>query len=97
MFARSRSTHDLVEMNGLLYALGGNDGSNSLSTVEIYDPTSNKWTGAKSMTLKRSSVGAAVLKCSQIGDKPWMNSSSETTTIPSHKQSDEELHLSSLN
>jgi len=63
-----RSTHEVVEAEGLLYAIGGNDGSSSLNTVENYDPLSNKWTLVTSMMLRRSSVGAAVLECPNLED-----------------------------
>ena len=36
-----RSTHEVVEAGGCLYALGGNDGSSSLNSVEKYDPRLN--------------------------------------------------------
>jgi len=58
-----RSTHEVVEIEGCLYALGGNDGSSSLNSVERYDPKLNKWTLVTSMLTRRSSVGAAVLNC----------------------------------
>jgi kelch-like protein 10 len=31
-------------LDGKLYALGGNDGSNRLQSVEMYDPKTNMWT-----------------------------------------------------
>lgn len=58
-----RSTHEVVEIDQHLYALGGNDGSSSLNSVEMYDPQGNKWTMVLSMVTRRSSVGAAVLDC----------------------------------
>ncbi len=61
-----RSTHEVIEAEGLLYAIGGNDGSSSLNTVENYDPLSNKWTLITSMMLRRSSVGAAALECPNL-------------------------------
>lgn len=61
-----RSTHEVVEIDQMLYALGGNDGSSSLNSVEIYDAASNKWTLATSMLTRRSSVGAAVLECLNV-------------------------------
>lgn len=30
----------MVQVNDIIFAIGGNDGSNSLSTVEAYDPHS---------------------------------------------------------
>lgn len=50
-------------MDGLLYALGGNDGSSSLNSVEKYDPKTDKWAIVSSMVTRRSSVGASVLEC----------------------------------
>lgn len=58
-----RSTHEVVEAGGFLYALGGNDGSSSLNSVERYEPALNKWTIVTSMFTRRSSVGASVLEC----------------------------------
>jgi len=55
-----RSTHDLAVMGNYLYAVGGNDGSSSLNSIEKYDPESNKWTSVVSMSTRRSSVGVAV-------------------------------------
>ncbi|KAG7273832.1 hypothetical protein CRUP_011124 [Coryphaenoides rupestris] len=56
------STHDLVAMDGWLYAVGGNDGSSSLNSIEKYSPRSNKWAAASCMFTRRSSVGVAVLE-----------------------------------
>lgn len=56
----------MVEADGLLYAIGGNDGSSSLNTVERYEPQLNKWTLICPMMLRRSSVGAAALQCPNL-------------------------------
>lgn len=56
----------MVEAEGFLYAIGGNDGSSSLNTVERFDPLNNKWMLITSMMLRRSSVGAAVLECPNL-------------------------------
>lgn len=58
-----RSTHEVIDVDGFMYALGGNDGSSSLNSVEKYDPQLNKWTIVASMGTRRSSVGASVLEC----------------------------------
>lgn len=58
-----RSTHEVVEVDGYLFSIGGNDGSSSLNSCERYDPKSNKWTIVSSMVTRRSSVGASVLDC----------------------------------
>lgn len=65
-FKNSRSTHEVVAIDECVYALGGNDGSSSLNSVEMFDPKSNKWTLLSSMVTRRSSVGAAVLDCINI-------------------------------
>ncbi len=39
----SRSTHEVVAFEDLIYTFGGNDGSASLNSVERYDPKTNKW------------------------------------------------------
>ena len=57
-----RSTYDLVAMDGWLYAVGGNDGSSSLNSIEKYNPRTNKWVAASCMFTRRSSVGVAVLE-----------------------------------
>ena len=59
----SRSTHEVVEIDNFLYALGGNDGSASLNSMERYDSKLNKWIMVTSMSARRSSVGGAVLEC----------------------------------
>lgn len=56
----------MIEADGFLYAIGGNDGSSSLNTVERYDPLVNKWFSVNSMMLRRSSVGAAALECPNL-------------------------------
>lgn len=58
-----RSTHEVIDVDGFMYSLGGNDGSSSLNSVEKYDPQLNKWTIVASMVTRRSSVGASVLEC----------------------------------
>jgi len=42
-------------MVGVIYAVGGQTKSgNSLSTVEVYDPTSGRWKDAEAMSMLRS-------------------------------------------
>jgi hypothetical protein len=47
-------------VGGLLYALGGSDGS-SKSSCEVYDPASNSWRAIAPMGSKRHGPAAAVL------------------------------------
>ena len=46
---------------GLVYAIGGFDGSHDLASVEIYNPKTNEWSMSTPMGTKRSSLGVAVL------------------------------------
>jgi hypothetical protein len=47
-------------VGGLLYALGGYDGSGHLSSREVYDPASNSWRAIAPMGSKRCDLAAAV-------------------------------------
>lgn len=51
----------VVELNGLIYALGGFDGKNRLNTAERYDPITNQWTLIPSMNFLRSDAHACTL------------------------------------
>ena len=62
-FGCFRSTHELVELTGVLVAVGGNDGSSSHNSVEMYYPDSDRWTPVAALGSRRSSVGAAVINC----------------------------------
>ena len=46
---------------GVVYAVGGFDGSQDLSTVEVYNPKSNQWASSTPMGTRRSSLGVATL------------------------------------
>ena len=48
-------------INGLVYAVGGFNGSLRVRTVDIYDPIKNVWSAIASMEARRSTLGAAVL------------------------------------
>ncbi len=46
-------------LNGLLYACGGYDGIERLSSAECYNPTTNQWQRIRSMNSVRSDAAAA--------------------------------------
>jgi N-acetylneuraminic acid mutarotase len=49
-------------INGLVYVVGGMDGSGaSLATLEIYDPATNSWTAGPDMAIRRDNPGSAAL------------------------------------
>ncbi|KAG5454414.1 Kelch-like protein 12, variant 2 [Clonorchis sinensis] len=53
----------LVAHNGILYAIGGWDGGNRLTSIERYDPSSDKWTMLSGqMKIGRYNSGVAVLR-----------------------------------
>ena len=49
-------------MDGLVFAAGGCDAWNCLSSVEVYDPQTDEWTYAKGMITARRGCGLAVFK-----------------------------------
>jgi len=55
----------VVALNGLLYVVGGDDGSANLSSVEVYNPKSDTWSMLPAaMGTGRSYAGVAII------DKP---------------------------
>lgn len=48
-------------LNGLVYAVGGFNGSLRVRTVDVYDPIKDVWTAVSNMEARRSTLGAAVL------------------------------------
>ena len=52
----------VVAYGGLLYVVGGDDGSSNLSSVECYNPKSDTWTMLpSSLTIGRSYAGVSVI------------------------------------
>lgn len=48
-------------INGVVYAVGGFNGSLRVRTVDMYDPLKDVWTSCPSMEARRSTLGVAVL------------------------------------
>ena len=48
-------------INGILYAVGGQNNSAYLSTVEAYDPTTDSWTTTAPMPTARTALGVGVI------------------------------------
>ena len=48
-------------INGLVYAVGGFNGSLRVRTVDVYDPTKDVWSCVTTMEARRSTLGTAVL------------------------------------
>ncbi len=51
----------LAVLNGIVYAIGGFNGSLRVRTVDCYDPQTNQWTTCPSMEARRSTLGVGVL------------------------------------
>ncbi|KPP76371.1 kelch-like protein 2-like [Scleropages formosus] len=51
----------VVYMGGIVYAVGGFNGSLRVRTVDSYDPTKDQWSCVASMQDRRSTLGSAVL------------------------------------
>ncbi|XP_017785820.1 PREDICTED: kelch-like ECH-associated protein 1 isoform X2 [Nicrophorus vespilloides] len=56
-----RNRVGVAVMDGLLYAVGGSEGSKYHSSVEYYEPESDRWTTIKPMHCRRLAVGVAVV------------------------------------
>ncbi|KAL5018240.1 hypothetical protein ScPMuIL_003962 [Solemya velum] len=48
-------------LNGLVYAVGGFNGSLRVRTVDVFDPVKDTWSSCSSMEARRSTLGVAVL------------------------------------
>jgi len=57
----ARSALSLTPLDGKLYAIGGFDGNNFLSIVEVYDPRTNTWTKGTPLKSGRSGHASAVI------------------------------------
>jgi kelch-like protein 20 len=66
-----RSGVGLSVVNGLLYAVGGFDGTTYLKTVEVYDPDQNQWKLVGSMNYRRLGGGVSVMKAPQSEQHIW--------------------------
>ena len=51
----------VVYMGGIVYAIGGFNGSLRVRTVDSYDPAKDQWACVSSMQDRRSTLGSAVL------------------------------------
>lgn len=59
------SVSGVIALNGLLYVVGGDDGTSNLASVEVYNPKTDAWTLLPAhMGIGRSYAGVAII------DKP---------------------------
>ena len=58
----ARMYHSLASLNGMIYAIGGQDGNNRvLNTVECYNPKTDNWVFIKPMTQARLAASTGVI------------------------------------
>lgn len=60
-----RGRFDVAVVKGKVYAVGGSNGTTELSTVEMYDPETGKWSRISSLPLARCNTG-------EIGRNCWI-------------------------
>ncbi len=56
-----RYNHEVVELNGKIYAIGGHNGTTIEKSVEEYDPITNSWTTKSPMNNARTTFQLAVV------------------------------------
>ena len=56
-----RGTLGVAYLNKKMYAVGGYDGMCGLNSAECYDPATKCWNMISNMSIRRSSLGVAVL------------------------------------
>lgn len=57
----NRLVPGVASLNGHIYVVGGEEGSNSLSSCERYDPVTKTWTEVASMLISRCEFGLCAL------------------------------------
>lgn len=57
----ARAAFAVTQANGKLYAIGGSGGIGGLSSVDVYDPSTNTWTTIASMPTPRAHLAAEAL------------------------------------
>lgn len=70
-----RRSFGICVYNGKVYAIGGNDGTRDLNTVEVYDPQTNLWAYVAPMIHRRMFCSAVVVsgKIIVIGILPFFS------------------------
>lgn len=67
--------------NGKIYAIGGENATNYLATVEVYDPATNTWVRATSMPTTRNALGATAATSGKIYAMGGYNSTGYLKTV----------------
>ncbi len=59
-----------AEIDGLMYCVGGFDGSNTTSAGKVYDPNTNTWASIASMADAREKPAVAASMANSMS--PWL-------------------------
>lgn len=62
-----RAAHNSCVVGGRLYVMGGNDSSGTISTMDMFDPSSGQWVSKNSMSTDRG-----LAACASIGGKIYV-------------------------
>jgi N-acetylneuraminic acid mutarotase len=81
----ARHSLAVAVLNGLLYAVGGNDGNGSVPAVEVYDPATDTWSARAPMSEDRALLSAAA-----VGGRIYAMGGSRQTASTSRDLSDNE-------
>ncbi|TFV32081.1 hypothetical protein E4K10_14680 [Streptomyces sp. T1317-0309] len=54
-----------------VYAIGGNDGTGVVGTLEAYSPATNRWVALPSMPTARQSLAGAAAPCPKVSRAEW--------------------------
>ncbi len=65
---QARQNFGVVELDGLIYVLGGENEETELITVEVFDPHFNSWRMQTSMTMIRKVTTRKSRTCNTVDD-----------------------------
>uniref|UniRef100_A0A671MDN2 Kelch-like protein 2 n=1 Tax=Sinocyclocheilus anshuiensis TaxID=1608454 RepID=A0A671MDN2_9TELE len=87
----------LVYMGGVVYAVGGFNGSLRVRTVDAYDPVKDEWCCVSSMQDRRSTLGSAVLNGLLYAVGGFDGSTGLATVEAYNVKANEWFHVSPMN
>ncbi|XP_032805634.1 kelch-like protein 2 isoform X1 [Petromyzon marinus] len=87
----------VVVLNGMVYAVGGFNGSLRVRTVDVYDAAKDVWLAAPNMQDRRSTLGAAVLNGVLYAVGGFDGSTGLATVEAYNYKTNEWVHVASMN
>jgi N-acetylneuraminic acid mutarotase len=82
----ARAGFGAAAVNGLLYAVGGDNGTTVLATLEVYDPSTDTWTTKAPMPTARTGLSAAAVNgiLYAVGGSPTIGTYTPGTTVEAY-------------